>query len=146
MQLTIEGVDYDYEIEKIPYTISSSYLPDFRINRDMGPLYIECKGHFRRDDQRKLATVKKQYPGLDLRIVFYRIPKISIQKWCDKHNIPWAVQEIPKSWLTMVKHPQNRYERMKINEKKNEKRKLVRRKREGLDPSVSVSDENAEAE
>lgn len=42
----------------------------------------------------------------------------------------------------MGKHPNNRYERMKINEKKNQKREDIKRKRQRSDSSVSVSDED----
>lgn len=146
VQLKLSGVEYGYEVEKIPYTIHSSYLPDFVLNLDGHRRYIECKGHFRVEDRRKLAAVKRQYPDIDLRIVFYRIPKLAIQRWCKRNNILWAFQTIPLDWLPMTKtkHPKNKYERMKVNAEKNEKRQDKQRKRKGSNNPVSVSDEDAE--
>ena len=44
--------------------------------------------------------------------------------------------------MTKIKHPANRWERMRINEKKMAKRENVKRKREGSNPTVSGSIED----
>lgn len=88
--------DFKYESLKLLYTLESSYTPDFfseKLKR-----VIEFKGHFRIEDKRKMLAVKKQYPELDFRIVFYSKSLKNI-KWCEKHGFLWAIQDIPEDWL-----------------------------------------------
>ena len=97
------GSAVTYEQEKIFYSTLASYLPDFAIRRAGKPVtYIECKGYLRQEDKRKLTNVKRQYPDLDLRIVFQKEPYIANQKWCKKHGIPWAIAHIPERWFLDV--------------------------------------------
>ena len=88
-------VEFSYESERIPYTIYGTYTPDFYIN---GSWLLECKGHFRREDKRKLAAVKHCNPTLDIRILFYSYNARHI-KWAVKHGFPYAIETIPTEWL-----------------------------------------------
>lgn len=103
LELTMKGVEYEYESEEIPYVVSSVYIPDFVFRSDLGEnVYLECKGHFRREDQRKLTAVRKQHPNLKLYMVFYRSPAKRIQKWLTKMKIEWSTQTIPIGLLTVL--------------------------------------------
>ena len=91
---------FKYESERIPYILARHYIPDFCITLPSGDiLYIECKGYFRPEDKAKLTAVKKLHPTMDIRILFYSENKKSI-KWCEKNRIPWAIEKIPKEWIT----------------------------------------------
>ncbi len=97
-QLKKAQVKFSYETEKIPYIFSGHYIPDFVILTEKGKIYIETKGHFRPEDKRKLAAVKKLNPAMDLRLLFYSYKKKD-SKWADKYNMKWAVGDIPEEWL-----------------------------------------------
>ena len=97
-QLKKAKVDYDYECAVIPYILNRLYIPDFVVSTPGGLLYIEAKGHLRREDRAKLTAVKKQHPELDLRIVFYS-KNIKYIRWADKIGFKWAISNIPKDWL-----------------------------------------------
>ncbi len=60
------GINYTYEPCKLPYTVERSYIPDLLI----GDIYVEVKGYFRQDAQRKMKSVKQQHPELDIRFLF----------------------------------------------------------------------------
>jgi hypothetical protein len=60
-------------------------------------VYIETKGHLRREDKRKLVAVKKQHPEKDIRIVFYRKDKAK-EKWATKNGFVFAFETIPEEW------------------------------------------------
>lgn len=98
--LSKNKVKFAYESEKLPYTIEGNYINDFPCLSalDGHKIYIETKGHFRREDKRKLAAVKKCHPDIDLRIIFYRMIKSNI-RWCNKHKIPYAFHTVPDEWL-----------------------------------------------
>lgn len=128
-QLKRSGVSYDYESETIPWTdkVSSgvcfkcghpevgqrrNYTPDFRIafnderGRCVRQFFIEVKGRLTSEDRRKLRGVKKQYPELDLRLLFQKdnvIPgtkeKTRYSAWATKFGFKWSVGEVPKHWL-----------------------------------------------
>lgn len=89
---------FEYESEKLPYTIEAFYWPDFVLATVKGKVYIEGKGYFRPADKRKLVAVKKQHPELDIRILFYSYNKKNI-KWAIKNRFPWAIRTIPDKWL-----------------------------------------------
>ena len=98
------GVQYEYESEKISYTIQHHYCPDFVLPNHV---YLEAKGYWAPADRRKILAVKKDNPDMDLRMVFqapyYKINKKSkttYAMWCEKHNIPWtSYHDIPLDWL-----------------------------------------------
>jgi hypothetical protein len=92
------GVEYAYERDRIPYILARFYLPDFVVSTTRGLLYIEAKGHLRREDKAKLAAVKKQHPEKDIRIVFYNKNKQYI-RWAEKIGMKWAIDKIPEEWL-----------------------------------------------
>lgn len=97
-QLKKRKIPFENETERIPYTLTGVYIPDFILYKGLVKIYVECKGHFRREDKRKLAAVVKQHPEIDLRIVFYRLDKQNI-RWAEKHKIHWSVGSIPNEWL-----------------------------------------------
>ncbi len=98
------GVSYQYESEKLSYTIQHYYTPDFILPNYV---YLETKGYWSPEDRRKVLAVKRDNPGIDLRMVFQspynkisKNSKTTYAKWCDKHEIPWtAYHEIPMDWL-----------------------------------------------
>ena len=48
-------VPYQYEGEKLTYTIEAKYIPDFKV----GDVYLETKGYFPPEQRRKMKAVKK---------------------------------------------------------------------------------------
>ncbi len=98
------GISYEYETEKLSYTIEHNYTPDFVLPNYV---YLETKGYWDAADRRKVLAVKRDNPGVDLRMVFQspyntisKKSKTTYAKWCDKHGISWtAYHEIPLEWL-----------------------------------------------
>lgn len=97
--LITSGLEVKYEGEKLPYTITANYYPDYIITLKSGKkIYIEAKGHFRREAKTKMAAVKLCHPELDIRFVFYKPDKTNI-RWAVKHKYPYAISKIPQEWL-----------------------------------------------
>ena len=98
------GVSYQYESEKLSYTIEHDYTPDFVLPNY---IYLEAKGYWAPADRRKILNVKKANPEIDLRMVFQspyntisKRSKTTYAQWCDRHDIPWtSYHEIPIEWL-----------------------------------------------
>ena len=98
------GISYEYESEKLGYTIEHHYTPDFVLPNYV---YLETKGYWAPSDRRKILNVKKSNPEVDLRMVFQapfnkinKNSKTTYAKWCEKHDIPWtAYHNIPLDWL-----------------------------------------------
>ena len=98
------GVSFEYESEKLGYTIEHSYTPDFVLPNYT---YLEAKGYWSPADRRKILNVKKANPEIDLRMVFQspynkinKKSKTTYAQWCEKHDIPWSsYQNIPIDWL-----------------------------------------------
>ena len=98
------GVSFQYESEKLGYTIEHHYTPDFVLPNYV---YLETKGYWSAEDRRKILNVKKSNPEVDLRMVFQapfnkinKKSKTTYAKWCEKHDIPWtAYHNIPLDWL-----------------------------------------------
>ena len=98
------GVSYQYESEKLSYTIEHNYTPDFVLPNYT---YLETKGYWDAADRRKVLAVKKANPEIDLRMVFQspynkisKKSKTTYAKWCEKHDIPWtSFHNIPLDWL-----------------------------------------------
>lgn len=111
--LTDRNVEFLYEGERLPYTVSGYYLPDFIVRTRNGKaIYIETKGNGRSFDgpsRRKLRAVKEQHPDKDVRIVFYTDGKCGPKRkdgtclrqsdWAKKYGFKFAIKEIPESWL-----------------------------------------------
>lgn len=107
------GCEFLYEKERLRYTVTGTYLPDFVIRTSMGKkIYIETKGNGRSFDgqsRRKLRAVKEQHPDKDVRIVFYTDGKCGPKRkdgsfmrqmeWAAKYGFKAAVREIPEAWL-----------------------------------------------
>ena len=94
-----------YETEKFSYVLPRKYVPDFVIHRSDGSkTYIETKGYLRPADRTKMAAVKRDNPGLDLRIIFAQNNKINGSKmrysdWAKKYGFPFAIGKVPKQWI-----------------------------------------------
>ena len=98
------GVSFQYESEKLSYTINHSYTPDFVLPNYT---YLEAKGYWSPADRRKILAVKRDNPGIDLRMVFQspyntisKKSKTTYAQWCERHDIPWSsYQDIPIEWF-----------------------------------------------
>ena len=98
------GVSYLYESEKLSYTISHNYTPDFVLPNYK---YLEAKGYWAPEDRRKILAVKRDNPDADIRMIFQspyntisKKSKTTYAKWCEKHEIPWtSYKDIPIEWL-----------------------------------------------
>jgi len=98
------GVSYLYESEKLSYTISHNYTPDFVLPNYT---YLEAKGYWDSTDRRKILAVKRDNPGIDIRMIFQspyntisKKSKTTYAQWCDRHEIPWtSYKDIPIEWL-----------------------------------------------
>ena len=98
------NVKYEYETERLDYTIAHSYTPDFKLPNG---IYLECKGLWEPEDRRKIKAVIEQHPDIDLRMVFQapfnkisKKSKTTYAQWCDKHGIKWcSYANIPLKWL-----------------------------------------------
>jgi len=108
LNLNARGIAYEYEPCKLPYTVTRNYIPDLKI----GDIYIEVKGYFRQDAQRKMRSMKEQHPELDIRFLFQRGKstvqgakkrkdgtKITCAEWAEKHNFIYAEEIIPDEWF-----------------------------------------------
>ena len=106
--LTKRGVPYKYEPEKIAYTVERHYIPDLLINQ----MWVELKGYFRQDAQRKMKAIKAQHPDMDIRFVFQKADspiqgakkrkdgsKMTCAEWADRQGFVWAEATIPEEWL-----------------------------------------------
>jgi hypothetical protein len=102
------GIIYTYEPCKLPYTVERNYIPDLLI----GDMYIEVKGYFRQDAQRKMKSIRDQHPDLDIRFLFQRAAstvqgaklrkdgtKMTCGEWADKQGFKWAEGNVPDDWL-----------------------------------------------
>jgi uncharacterized protein YueI len=104
------GVPYEYEPHSLSYKVERQYIPDLLVN---GRLYVELKGFFRQDSQRKMKAVKSQHPTLDIRFLFQRASspvhgakkrkdgtKMTCAEWAERYGFEWAEgEEIPTEWL-----------------------------------------------
>ena len=98
------GVSYEYESKKISYVIQHHYTPDFILPNHV---ILECKGYWDAADRRKIKTIKKDNPDIDLRMVFQapfntisKKSKTTYAQWCDNLGIPWtSFTNIPLDWL-----------------------------------------------
>lgn len=97
-QLKRAKVLFEYESVKIPYILARHYIPDFVITTPLGKIYIETKGHLRREDKAKLIAIKRQNPQMDLRLLFYAPNKVN-SKWATKNGFKFAFENIPQEWL-----------------------------------------------
>jgi hypothetical protein len=95
--LNDNGVDYQYEVTRIPYVVPEShhtYTVDWTI---LNGKLIETKGYLSDyGERRKYALLKEQHPELDLRFVFDNPSKLcggtkmSHAAWADKYGFKWC--------------------------------------------------------
>jgi len=103
-KLTKQGVAYEYEARRIPYTGKPhSYTPDFILPNG---IIVEAKGIFSSADRAKHLLIKEQHPELDIRFVFgyannklTKKSKTTYWMWCEKNGFRWASELIPKEWI-----------------------------------------------
>ena len=102
-QLSRSGVAFEYETIKLEYRKVATYTPDFILPNG---IIIEAKGLWTVEDRTKHLLVREQHPHLDIRLVFMnafnKIRKGSnttYARWCEKKNILYANNQIPKQWL-----------------------------------------------
>ena len=105
--LDSQNCPYLYEAVQIPYDNPSIYLPDFVLEAQA--IVVEGKGEFKTEDRRKILLVKRQYPDLDLRIVFShsatrigKRSKTTYAMWCEKQGIPYADKVVPPEWVEHI--------------------------------------------
>lgn len=91
-----------FEPHQVPYIINGKYTPDFLLPNG---IYVEAKGKLDRDTIRKMISVKKSNPHLDIRFVFMKAnnplrkgAKLRYWQWAEKHGFPWAEGTIPLEW------------------------------------------------
>ena len=110
--LTQKGIEFEYESEKLEYTVTGKYIPDFILVTKRGrKIYVETKGNGRSFDgstRRKMVAVKKRHPDKDIRFVFYSNGNIGPKRkdgsrltqgeWATKNGFLWAIKEIPEEW------------------------------------------------
>lgn len=103
------GATVEYELEKLEYTETKQYTPDFIITtRDGRKIYVESKGFFPYPDRAKMLAVKEQHPELDIRFVFYqdsasklgRGSKTRPSDWANKYGFPFAIGSVPNDWFS----------------------------------------------
>ena len=109
-QIESAGLPVLYETEKIHYEVPirhTYYVPDFKIAKSSGHIFIEVKGIWTTSDRAKHLLIKEQWPQLDIRFVFsnpsnkiYKGSPTRYSDFCDKHGFLWAKSEIPSCWLT----------------------------------------------
>jgi hypothetical protein len=104
----IEGkkIDARYEANTFEYILSETrkYTPDWTVVKKNGALvYLEYKGVLDGKTRKKMKLMKKQYPDIDLRIIFekagnkiYKGSKTTYGQWADQHGFPWEDNVMPK--------------------------------------------------
>lgn len=107
--LTDEGIDFEYEVDKITYEIParvSKYTPDFKLSKPGGFWYLETKGIWATADRAKHVLIKKQSPEIDIRFLFsnaqarlYKGSPTRYADYCEKHGFRWAHKTMPQDWL-----------------------------------------------
>lgn len=104
--LTKAGIVYDYEKEKLLYTIPETpheYTPDFTVPGQ--GWYLEVKGYLDADTRKKMLYVQRANPFADIRFVFQRDnpirkgSKTKYSDWATKHGFMCAIGGVPPSWL-----------------------------------------------
>ena len=97
-ELDLAGIEFKYEPEAFPYTLSKTYTPDFVIYTKTRKIYLECKGYLRPEHKAKMVAVKKQHPELDIRMLFYGHNNSNFN-WAIKNGFKYAIGSIPEEWL-----------------------------------------------
>ncbi len=88
----------------IRYVVPARYLPDFQLENG---IFVEAKGWLRPRDRAKMLRVKKENPGIDIRMLFQRANSrigkspnsLTYGEWATKHGFPWGEGNIPEEWF-----------------------------------------------
>lgn len=94
------GVGYQYEAERLIYTLTKKYISDFTFNN----IILEVKGVLLWADREKMAALKAAHP--DQRIVFLfmyphrKVPslKMTHAEWAEKYGFEWTSLETFEEW------------------------------------------------
>lgn len=119
--LEVKGIGFEYEPETLEYRTRvvrgvcdecnhtkvsqrRTYLPDFVVRRHVerggvssGLVYIETKGRLASADRTKMVAVKRDHPGLDIRLVFGSNNKLRkgsdkrYSDWASEHGFPFSI-------------------------------------------------------
>ena len=97
------GLGFDYESLHYDYTIEATYTPDFVLPACV----VEAKGVLTPEDRRKLVSVKRSHPSLDIRLCFQnakaklsKAPRsLRYSQWAERHGFPWCEGTIPSAWF-----------------------------------------------
>jgi len=101
--LRARKVAFTYEELEFPYVLNGTYHPDFFLKKT--GIVVEAKGVLDRDSKRKMIAIRKQYPDLDIRILFMnastKVPgtKQTHGQWADRNGYKWAEGKIPEDWV-----------------------------------------------
>lgn len=103
--------DFTYEKHTLKYLVPSRiarYTPDFVLPNG---IVVETKGLWPPEDRQKIELVVKQFPDLELRMVFsnHNRPiqpgsKTTYAAVCNKLGIKYASKDIPSEWLEEEPH------------------------------------------
>lgn len=104
---TSSGYELEFEPDNpvVRYVVPARYIPDFKLPNG---ILVEAKGWLRPRDRAKMARVRKENPGLDIRFLLQRANKritkspnsMMYWQWCEKHGFLWAEGEvIPQEWF-----------------------------------------------
>ena len=98
--LEAREVPFEFEAIRLAYTVSHTYVLDWRIRTRTGKtLMIETKGYLDREGRTKLLQVREQNPVVELRLVFQRKPSPEVLRWLTRTKFKWAVGVLPEAWL-----------------------------------------------
>lgn len=93
-QLKDASIKYDYEPEKILYSIVHNYTPDFKLAENV---FIETKGLWTGNDRNKHKHVRDQNPDIKILLVFQdpfrslsKKSKTTYVSYCDKLGWAWS--------------------------------------------------------
>jgi len=111
--LKSEGIEVQYETDKIGYTVperQSKYTPDFKLPKPGGFWYLETKGLWAVQDRAKHLLIRKQHPTIDIRFLFsnaraklYKGSKTTYADYCEKHDFLYAHRAMPEAWVAECK-------------------------------------------
>jgi len=109
-ELKQRDIQFEYESEKIKYTVDRTYNPDVIFRKKSGELlYVELKGFFDKASQNKMKWVKQSNPDLDIRIIFmdsskkiHKGAKMSYADWCRKYGYKFSDKRMPSTWLKEI--------------------------------------------
>lgn len=93
LKQTIKNLEY--EPEAFTYVLERKYTPDFYIP-DLD-IYLEAKGLFTSADRTKMLNFKRQYPTIDIRLIFMQDNWLSKKRkkryseWAKDNGFPYSV-------------------------------------------------------